>query len=393
MNILFTALLQRIIIDFSIPAIILFFVLIIFTVLFGRLYCSIICPLGILQEFLALLRGKKANTPHINYGFKYILSAITFGALIGGSTILIRYIEPYTMFGSAFSITILGLVFTFTILAIVYYKNRFFCTNICPVGAILGLIAKYSINKIYIDKENCVSCGMCAKACPSGCINHKEKTVDNEICIKCFKCISICRKNSIKYGFLKEKVDFNPSRRQVLRTIGAIAFLSAGYAAGVKFTKKITNKIKSIILPPGAISADRFVNKCLNCNLCVQNCTNNIIQKADKNFEVVHIDYIKGKKHCKFNCNKCSEVCPSGAIKKIDKKEKQNTRIAMATVISEKCQKCGICSYSCPKEAIIYEDNNTAYVDKTKCIGCGLCKASCPHDAIEIFAIKEQEKI
>lgn len=391
----FAALCQRVLIDFSVTAIVLFSAVVVLTLILGRFYCSVICPFGILQEFTALLIKKSHNKPQNNFGCKYLLSALTFGALAGGSALLIRYFEPYSVFGSTFSLTLFGLVFSVLVLILVFFKNRFFCTNICPVGAVLGLLAKFSLNKIYIDTEKCVSCGMCTRNCPSGCINHQQKTVDNEMCVKCLKCVSKCPKDAMKYGIKKENsnVSVDKSRRRFLWLAGSLVMLGAGYAAGINLAKNVAKKIKDIILPAGAVDANRFINKCLNCNLCVQNCPNKIIQKADKDFGAVYIDYSKGKKYCEYDCNKCSEVCPSGAIKRITKEEKQNTRIAMAMVNDEKCQKCGICFNNCPVGAIKWEHEKIAMIDGTKCIGCGLCKASCAYGSIEIFPIKEQTKI
>ena len=380
---------QRLICDFSIAAAVLFTIIAGLTVIFGRLYCSILCPFGILQEFFAFLRRKKKNSLQGNFGFKYLILGLSFGALISGSAILIRHVEPYTIFGSAVSLSLLGLIITFAVLALVFFKNRFFCTNICPAGAILGLISKFSLNKIYIDRDNCVSCGMCANSCPSGCIDSKDKAVDNETCIKCLKCLSVCHKNAVKYG--AQPIKFNSKRRDLLWGIGALAFVGAGYAAGVNFTKNIAKKVKDIILPAGAINANRMANKCLNCNLCVTNCPNKILSKADENFSAVHINYESGKHYCEYNCHKCSEVCPSGAIKKISLGEKQNTRIGMASV-NPHCVGCGICAKECPTGAIIVIDSK-AVVDGSKCIGCGKCAAVCKPEAISIFAVNEQSKI
>lgn len=197
LNLEFTPVFQRTLIDFSTIALLLFLLVIITTFIFGRIYCSIICPFGILQEFTDLIFSKifkRKNVQQKNYGFKYIIAAVTFGSLIGGTALLIRYIDPYTIFGSLVSLSIYGIIVSLAVLAVVFYKNRFFCTNICPVGAVLGLISKFSINKIYIKKDSCVSCGLCAKSCPSGCIDFKEKAIDNETCIKCFKCLTVCKK-------------------------------------------------------------------------------------------------------------------------------------------------------------------------------------------------------
>lgn len=385
-----TPLLQRVISDFSISAILLLASVIILTLLFGRLYCSLLCPFGILQEFFSFLRGKKKNSAQGNWGFKYLIAGLTFGALIGGSALLIRYIDPYTIFCSAFGITLFGIVTAILVLALVFFKNRFFCTNICPVGAILGLISKLSINKIYIDKDKCISCGTCTDSCPAGCIDYKEKTVNNETCIKCLKCINVCKENAVHFGV--QPIKFSPKRRDLVWGIGALAFIGAGYAAGLNFAKNLAKNVKNIILPAGAVNASRMVNKCLNCNLCIKNCTNKILSKANNNFGAVHIDYSKGKGYCEYNCNKCSKVCPSGAIKKLTLEEKRKTKIATAA-ITHGCIGCGECIWVCPTGAIKRFGGKKVSVDESKCIGCGKCAAYCRPQAIKLFAVNEQSII
>lgn len=160
----------------------------------------------------------------------------------------------------------------------------------------------------------------------------------------------------------------------------------------MELSKAIAKKVKNVILPSGAQDANRMANKCLNCNLCINNCPNKILSKANKDFEAVHIDFSKGAKHCKFDCIECSKSCPSGAIKKISPEEKQNTRIAMAMIEPNKCSKCGVCSFICPKGAII-KGEESYFINGTKCIGCGLCKIKCNFDAIEIYPINEQKRI
>jgi len=403
MDIQFTPMLQRLIFDFSVAIAVLFGIIIILTILFGRFYCSIICPFGILQEFISFLRNKKKNTIQKNYGFKYLIAGLTFGALLGGSALFIRYIDPYTIFGSVVSLSIFGIIIVLFILPLVFFKNRFFCSNICPVGAILGLLSRFSVNKIYIN-EACVKCGMCANNCPSGCIEYKEKCVNNETCVKCLKCLSVCPKSAIKYGIQPIKFNqlFNQKRRDFIWGIGAIALLGAGYMAGLNFTKNLAKKVRNIILPAGAKNPNRMANKCLNCNLCINNCPNGILSKSDDKFSVVHIDYEKGKHYCEYNCHKCSEVCPTGAIKKISLKEKQNTRIAMA-MIAPHCVGCGVCETACPTGAITIKKPDLqmahvdikyhAQIDGSKCIGCNKCAAVCKIQAINIFSVNEQSKV
>ncbi len=391
LDIQFAPLLQRVFIDFSIIAVVLLSSIVLFTLLFGRFYCSLICPFGFLQELAALIfRKKNKYTP--NYPVKYFVAAIVFGVLTGGSAILLHYIEPYTLFGSAVTFSIPGIIAVVGLLVIVFFKNRFFCTNICPVGVLLGLVSKISLNKIYIKTDDCVSCGMCEKNCPSGCIHSKEKKVDNETCVRCLKCIEVCPKGGIKFGLKPSSdVKFSLKRRKVIIGAAALALFGGMVKAGLVLKDKIAEKIRNKILPPGAISEERFTNKCFNCNLCVENCPNKIIVKADENFPAVHLDYSKG--FCKYDCARCGEVCPTGAIKRLKLEEKQKTRIAMAMIMEDKCSQCGLCVQACPAHAIIKENGKQPVLNALKCIGCGACKNACHFGAIEVFSIKEQKEI
>lgn len=393
-DIQFLPVFQRVFTDFSIAALIILILLLVLTLLTGRTYCSMICPFGILQEVLGLIKGKvKKGKPvkPLNFPLKYFIAAIVLGVLIGGSAVLIRYIEPYTLFGSAMSVSVIGIAAIIIIIAAVIIKDRIFCTNFCPVGTVLGLISKISLNKIYMT-DDCVSCSMCARSCPAGCIDFKEKRVDNEICIKCLKCTSVCPKGAIKYGIKpKSKIKFNLKRRQIIIAGAALALFGGMVKAGIEIKDKIAAKLKDVILPPGAVNKERFFNKCLNCNLCVENCPNKIIKKADDEFGVVHIDYSNG--FCNFDCKKCGDVCPSGAIKRVSLDEKQKIRIGMAMIDENKCSKCGVCAEACPVGAIIKIDGKAPVLNASKCIGCGACKHACPIGAIEVFEVREQKVI
>ncbi len=392
-NIQFTPLYQRVIIDFSIIALVLFTLFIIFTLLFGRIYCSLLCPMGIYQEIITLIT-KRDNEKQPNRAVKYFISAILFGVLTGGSTLLIKYIDPYTIFSSGITLTITGIITIVLIGILTIFKNRFFCTNICPVGCILGLISKISLFKMYIDKNECLSCSMCERNCPSGCIESDEQIIDNETCIKCFKCISNCPKEAIHYGIKpKEKIKYSPKRRELITTASALIVLGIAIKSGIELGKNIIKKTKEIILPPGSVDTERMYNKCLNCNLCIKACPNKILVKSNKEFEAVHIDYSKGENYCKYDCIECSKACPSGAIKKITLEEKQRTRIAMAVIDSEKCQNCRECINNCPVKAININEKGQIIINSSNCIGCGTCKKYCNNNAIEIFAINEQQRV
>ena len=389
-----TPVLQRVICDFSIIALVLFISVAVITLLFGRIYCSLICPMGIFQEIICLIKNKNNNETGKSYPFKYFIAALTMGLLIGGSALFIRYIDPYTLFGSAATLSLTGIIAIIIIGVLAVFKNRLFCTDICPVGCILGMLAKVSLFKIYIEKDKCMSCSLCERSCPAGCIDSKEQTVRNETCIKCFKCLGKCYKNAIKYGIKpKEETKFNIKRRELIISASALIVFAGAIKYGLAEAGKAVKKFKDIILPPGAFNPQRMFNKCLNCNLCIEACPNKILTKANDNFGAVHINYEQGEKYCKYDCNECSKVCPSGAIKRIPLEEKQHTRIAMAVINQDKCTGCGICNIECPAKAIYRDENGKSIINASKCIGCGACKKSCNFSSIEIFAIKEQKVI
>ena len=384
-----TALLQRALVDFSLFTGIFLAGLLVVTFLFGRIYCSTLCPLGLYQEFLMLLFRHKVPVQK-NKPYKYFLAAITFGALVGGTAYLIRLIDPYTLFGSAVSGAWLGLSLLAVLAVLVWFKGRLFCANICPVGVLLGLISKHAVNRIYIENDKCVSCGLCAAKCPTGSIDFRNKAVDNETCIKCFKCMGGCRRSGIHYGRKAEApVPFNPSRRRLLIGGAVVAAFALAVKSGIELGKTVAAKIKKVIVPAGAGSAEEFANRCLNCNLCVQNCPMKILKKANGDYPAVHIDYEDS--FCDYNCNKCSQVCPSGAIKRLTLAEKQKTQIGLAVINEQICVKCGLCVMKCPREAITKEDGQIPLIDANKCIGCGACANGCPVKAISIVPVEKQK--
>ena len=386
-----SALAQRVIIDFSLAAALLFAGVLLLTLLFGRIYCSTLCPFGLLQEFLSFAFRRK-NLPQYrkSRSYKYFIAVVVFGTLIGGTAYLIRLIDPYSLFGSGISGAYLGIGAIFIVAVLVWFKGRLFCAEICPVGAVLGLLSKFSYNKIYIKEENCIACGLCARNCPTASIDYKNHEVDDETCVKCLKCPAVCPKGAIVFGHKKGKeAEFSPARRRLLIGGAAFVVLAAAVKGGMEIGKSIAAKVRRVILPAGADNAEKFANKCLNCNLCVQNCPMKILKKADNEFGAVHIDYASG--FCDYDCHKCSEVCPSGAIRRISLAEKQKTRIGLASINPDVCIQCGLCVAECPRGIISKEDGEVPLIDSSGCIGCGVCHSVCPVQAISIFAVQEQQ--
>lgn len=390
LDVQFTAALQRAVLDGTVFAACLFAGIVVLTLLFGRIYCSTLCPLGLAQELFGMLFRRKVPV-HKSNPFKYVLAALVFGVLIGGSAAAARYIDPYTLFGSAASGAYLGIGAAVVLALFVAFGKRFFCVHICPVGAVLGVIAKHSVFQVGIDNRKCVSCGLCAAKCPTGSIDFKNKKVDNETCIKCFDCMGACRRDGIRFGRIPAyPLAMNESRRKMLiGGAGLAAFAVLAFKSGAVVSQKIAAKVKNVIVPAGARDAQRFANRCLNCNLCVQNCPMKILKKADSAYPAVHIDLAES--FCAFDCHKCGDVCPSGAIRRLSLSDKQRTQIGLASVDESKCVKCGLCVMKCPKHAIKKERfEDFPRFDSDLCIGCGACKAACPVKAITVQPVEEQ---
>ncbi len=221
--------------------------LLLFTFLFGRLYCAFICPSGILQDVFIRMSGlsgkKKKGRKQRRFLFhpannilRYILLGITIILFLVGSTHLLSYLDPYSNFGrivgnllrplvvfgnnalaavlsstgnyslyhiSIYNISIASFVAAILILLLFAvlsaWRGRLFCNTLCPVGGLLSVFSRFSLFRIDVDKEKCNSCGLCERNCKAECINSKSQIVDNSRCVTCFNCLSVCNRNALHY--------------------------------------------------------------------------------------------------------------------------------------------------------------------------------------------------
>lgn len=186
-------------------------------VLFGRLYCSVVCPLGIAQDLvrgLARLAGirktARLGTESRGLGIfrRVVLALFAVGVPLG----LTGLFEPYGIYGrfcvSAFArpaglpvaVVAWGVVLCALILAASAVWPRAWCNVVCPVGTFLGLFAGRARFRVRIDRTKCVNCNLCVKACDKGCISaDKEKRVNHSRCVSCLACAGTCGKGALTW--------------------------------------------------------------------------------------------------------------------------------------------------------------------------------------------------
>ena len=153
MDIQLGALIQKNWLELTLASAALLIVLIILTFFVGRIYCSTLCPLGLLQELLMLV-FRRPLSPKRSRCWKYLIAAVAFGTLFGGSALIFRQLDPYSIFGSVIGANILGITTLLIIVALVWLWGRVFCANICPIGALLGLISKHALFHVPVDTNN-----------------------------------------------------------------------------------------------------------------------------------------------------------------------------------------------------------------------------------------------
>lgn len=393
--------------------------LIILTLIFGRLYCSVICPLGIMQDGFAWF-GKKARKNRYSYSapkniLRYTLLGVMVIAIVAGIGSLVALLAPYSAYGriaqsllspvwawfnnlfaswaeahesyAFYSVdiwlrgatTLIVAIVTLVVLAVLAWRNgRTYCNTICPVGTVLGFFSRFSLLKPVIDTSKCNGCGLCARNCKAACINSKEHTIDYSRCVTCFDCINKCHKGAISYTRRRpavaesnQKADASSRRAflSVTATIAATAALRAqektvdGGLAVIEDKKRPDRKIK--IVPPGARSIKNLESHCTACQLCVAACPNGVLRPSTDLGSLMQPESSYERGYCRPECVRCSEVCPAGAIRPITVADKSSVQIGHAVWVSDNCiplidgVECGNCARHCPVGAITMVPSDT----------------------------------
>ena len=421
--------------------------LVVATLMLGRIYCSVICPLGIFQDFFNWLSKKfdkrkryfyKRNNPWLRWGVLAVLVAAWFG----GFTFLVGLLEPYSAYGriadelfkpiylfgnnllaaisekagsyhffkvlislKSLSALVVALLTLLIIGHISYHHGRTWCNTICPVGTLLGFFSKFSIFRIRIDKDKCNHCLACQRKCKAYCIDSVDQKIDYSRCVDCFDCIGECRQKAISYGPVKlrkkenrqqpAKMDsVDESRRQFLKSTVVLAAL-APTAMEAKVTGIKDNRIP--MSPPGSISHNNLLQHCTACHLCVSKCPSHVLKPAGMEYGLGGIlqpvmKFDDG--FCNYDCNLCSQICPTGAIKPLTVEQKHATQPGHVVFNKDICvvnvnrTSCGACAEHCQVQAlhmVPFEGGLTIPEANTElCVGCGGCEFICPVKAVHI---------
>lgn len=313
------------------------------TIIFGRVYCSSICPMGIYQDIVAWLskkilkKKKKYTYSKAKTILRWSVLGATLVAFLAGFNFLVGLLDPYGAYGrlathifrpaylagnnlletvftsfnnyslykvGIYSLQIFSLItalITLLVIGFLAWKNgRTYCNTICPVGTTLGFLSRFSLFKIHFVDDKCNKCGLCSMKCKASCIDAKNKIIDHNRCVTCFNCIEVCNHGAMKYAligakkkkatepvpaftYIKEDKPINESKRRFLSAT-LITTMAAGKLIAQTATEPLLPKRElkrqTPIAPPGALNFDHFREKCISCHLCVSKCPSHVIKPA-----------------------------------------------------------------------------------------------------------------
>lgn len=415
--------------------------LLLLTLLFGRVYCSVICPLGVMQDIISWIHGKAKKKALYRFRYRKPLTVLRYAVLVLfiatmalGVTSIAALIAPYSAFGriatelfapvyrgvnNLFALiaehfesyafysadvwmksvpTFVIALVTFVLLAVLSWKwGRIWCNSICPVGSLLGLVSRFSLFAPVIKKDKCRSCSLCEKRCKSSCINSAEQKIDTSRCVVCMDCISTCRHGAISYGFRYGKGA--KAAEETAGTVGSQAVeVKAAPAGGTR-----REFLKTTALTLGAATAAELARP-VEAAAQKMKTDGGLItlpeKKAPERATVLKPAGSGSLKHFTDHCIAC-QLCVTSCPNHVLRPSLALETFMQPEMSYEKgyCRpECTRCSEVCPAGAIVpvtkEEKSSTqighAVVDYLSCVAasegkkCGNCARHCPAGAIRM---------
>ena len=373
---------------------------VVLTIIFGRFFCSWVCPFGSIHHFVGFVGNRKKTTPQkiqlnkyrkaqcIKYfvlivflfmaAFPSLASTLQTGLLDpiplvtrSVNLVLLPILDSSVNFVSVTSRFYVGAWLIFLMFLTAVLLNllipRFYCRFVCPLGALFGIIDRFAIWRIGKNQSECINCKLCEKSCEGGC----EPTGNIRIseCVLCFNCLDDCKHELISYqsqpSLAGEITNPDVSRR------GFVLSLASGILAvpAVRLSNKIgSNWFHKVIRPPGALAEEEFLKRCIKCGQCMRICPTNVIQPGGiegglENLWTPVLNNRIGSSGCQLNCTACGQICPTSAIRPVTLDEKHGKgdfaevgpiKIGTAFFDRNRClpwamdKPCIVCEENCP---------------------------------------------
>ncbi|MDE3187623.1 MAG: 4Fe-4S binding protein, partial [Acidobacteriota bacterium] len=452
------------------------------TLFLGRFFCGWICPMGTLQHFVGNMpseakRGKQridSNRYKRWQTIKYVVLIAGLVAAFFGS-MAIGWLDPFALLVRSIGLAllpafnfavravlvpmehshiaavkaagetlhsvlqatvldfrqthfaqglVLGVLFI-VILAASLRVTRLWCRSICPLGALLGVVSRWSILGLHKDSASCDRCNRCLLNCQGGDDPIGGVPWRKSECLMCMNCVGSCPHHSLVFRFFRKEREIASPDLGRRRTVTGLA---AG-AAVVPLMRANTGMGKSrhdrLLRPPGALDETDFLSRCIRCGECMKVCPNNSLHPTLEEAGIEGLwtpTLVPRIGYCEPSCVLCSEVCPTGAIWQLTPQEKgwvvgvgaQSKPVRLGTAFYDRgrclpwaeATDCIVCEEWCPvsPKAIYVEEaqvvdsaGNTKTlkqprVDPSRCVGCGACEYACPlqeRPAIYVTSIGE----